>query len=646
MNKINITLSVVVVILSIVLLPQFIIFLGYFKTHNIYALSVFLSEIDFLGNVLMLREKEFFKNWLYLQPGVVLLIVLLFWTEGSKKKRISDFGTPEVTGSGEFGTSRWRTTREVSKSTTVWLLDKTNTPMTSANPFAKKRSDKKVLKEIGGNILGFEVKKNKAYLDTEDTNTLIIGTSRSGKTRTWLFPTIWGLGRAKESMVITDPKGEIFELTSIYLEKQGYEVIKLDFRDAKFSRRWNVMEPVNQAILENNYAKASEAANDIAHAIVFQGERKGDPLWANGEASVIAAVILAVATSDIPVGEKNMYNVYLNIIELGKPVIKETPYGPMEIVPLNEFFSSLPPGHIAKSAFGTAELSPEKMRGSFFSSAAASLRLFADPGLAYTTAIQDHDMGSIGQKPTAVFLCIPDEKTTNHVLASMYVNQIYMKLVEVANANGGRLPIRVNMLLDEFGNMPAVPDFDTKVTVSLGRGIRWSLIVQDLQQLNKRYGQNAATITGNCHTWIYLLTTDEKTAEAISKRTGKYTIETESRSSSIQDRGSSRTTSAGMTGRPLLTADEILRWPKENALVFQARLHPAHLELPDFTKWDYLMEEFIKLKDETVLGEVSLPNMYLLGRGVKVVSEKIGLEEKFSNLKREKENYEDIEYEL
>jgi len=610
----------VLLLSGFIIVPQLIIFLGYFKEYTIAAPGLFLDELEFMKNVKMIfTDTEFRKVWLYFQPAVALLIFLLFWNDrfiNGKKKRISDFGTPEVAGAGEYGTSRWRNEQEIENTTTVWNLKRklkdnevyVEPPMVLANPFSKKRSERRKLKVGGGNVIGCDLKKNKVFLDTQDTNTLIIGTSRSGKTRTFLYPTIWTLGKAGESMIITDPKGEIHEQTAIYLKEHGYDVILLDFRDGTRGNHWNVLHPVIKAVNEKDFAKASEAANDIAYAIVHQQERRGDPLWSNGEASVIAATILAIATSDIPDEQKNMYNVYLNIIELGQPV--EDLEG-QEIVPLNEYFETLPAGHIAKSAFGTAKLSPAKMRGSFFSSAAASLRLFADPTLAFMTSVQDHNMKNIGREKTAVFMCIPDEKATKHVLASMYVNQVYMELVEEANNNGGRLPVRVNMLLDEFGNMPAVPDFDTKVTVSLGRGIRWTPIVQDLQQLKKRYGDNATTITGNCHTWLYLLTTDEKTADIISKKTGKYTIETQGRSASVNDKGSSRGTSEGLTGRPLLTPDEVLRWPIENALVFQARLHPAHLPLPDFTKYEFLMQDFVKHKE---IGKkvITEPKIYLL----------------------------------
>lgn len=637
-TKVKIVLTVLIIAADFLLVPQLLRFLKYFSLYKIEAPTKFVQELDFWNNVLMLGEKEVYMPFLFIQPGVILLIILMFWNDGFLKKKsgVSNyFGAPEAAGSGEYGTSRWLTRKELDRIVTTWYmrLNKKGIiepPMAQKNPFAKKRKELKEMIVKGGNVIGVDLESNKVWIDTDDTNTLVVGTSRSRKTTSFLFPTIWEMGKTGESMIITDPKGEIHEFTHTYLKQQGYDVILIDFRSPGRGNHWNVMHPVNKAIKDGDFAKASEAASNIAHSIVYQTERKGDPVWANGEKSVIEATILALATSDAREDQKNISNVYLNIIELGEPVVQELDGNFFEVIPLNEYFKSLPPGHVAKNAFGVAALSPEKQRGSFFSGAASNLRLFSDPNMSFLTKIQDHDMKNIGRKPTVVYLCIPDENTNKHVLASLYVSQVYEALVEEANDCGGRLKNRVNNLLDEFGNMPSIPDFDTKATVSLGRGIRWTLMVQDLQQLKKRYGDNATTITGNCHTWIYLLTTDIKTAEEISKKTGDYTIETESRSSSIQNKGSSRSMSEGLAKRNLLTPDEVLRWPAEKSLVFMARHHPASLDLPHISRWSFAMSELNKCKLEASK-EIIPSEVYILGQNN-------GDYDKRSEEKKEEEN--------
>ncbi|MCD5401616.1 type IV secretory system conjugative DNA transfer family protein, partial [candidate division NPL-UPA2 bacterium] len=254
-------------------------------------------------------------------------------------------------------------------------------------------------------------------------------------------------------------------------------------------------------------------------------------------------------------------------------------------VPLSDYLQQLPAGHLAQAAYGTALLAPEKARGSFFTGAAADLRLWADPGIVHLTCKQGHCLESAGREKTAVFLVIPDEKSTRHMLASLYIDQAYQALVDLAIKNRGRLPRRVNFLLDEFGNLPVITDFDKKLTVAGGRNMRFVLVVQDIAQLKRHYRESAQTITGNCHTWMYLLTTDIETAKLISAKAGQYTVETESYSSSLRARDSSTGSSTGTIGRSLLLPDEVLRWPQDMSLVLQAREFPLKLPLPDLSCW-------------------------------------------------------------
>lgn len=617
-NKIKIAIAIVIVLFSILILPQFIVFLGYFKQYTIQAPTIFFQELNFINNIsLIVKDKLFLKTWIYFQPAILLAIGLTLFAGKKRNKIRGDLGGPEAAGNGEYGTSKWLTEREVDSSTTPWVMELKDTnskevipPMILKNPYSG--SKEKV--PAGGVVLGMKKEKQRAWLDTEDTNTLIIGTTRSRKTRSFIFPSVYSIAQGRESMILTDPKGEIYDLTHSYLRSIGYDLVLLDFRTANRGNFWNPINAVVKAINNEDTAKASETAWDIAHSLVYQSPDIKADVWADGQESVLASLILATAMETPDDKYKNMSTVYENLIELGKT--EKVMMGKMLIdyIPLNEYFKSLDRNHIAKKAFGTASLSPERMRGSFFSNTAATIRLFSDPGISHITSKQDHDLKNIGRKPTAVFLVIPDEKTTRHILASLYLNQTYQALVELANECGGRLPLRVNYLLDEFGNMPSIPDFDTKVTVSLGRGIRWHLVVQDFQQLRKRYRENADTIKGNAHTWIYLLTTDLKTAEELSKKTGAYTIETKNYSSSEQSRGSSKGQTIGLTKRELLTPDEILRWQAEESLLLRARKHPARLPMPDISHYVYAYRDFTEA--ETVTTEsrkIIAADTYILG---------------------------------
>jgi len=564
-------LTVLIILLADLLLLPMLLLLPLYTRQ--YGPDRFLSEwkkLNPIEAISSISENEMLlKGFLFIQPLVIVLISFIFWKDFSRKNRIAGkIGGPEAAGSGQFGTSRWQTQKETDQTSMVWPFRK-NVPK-------------------GGTVMGVDLDRGIAWLDPNDVNTLIVGATRSGKSRRLVLPTIWMLAHAGESMLLTDPKGELYERSAKFLQKKGYKIKVVDFRKPGWGNFWNPMDPVIQALEKDDVAEATKHAWSIANMFVYQrpGSDRGEPIWRDGAESIIATLILAVAMEAPSRDMKHMYSVYKMLAELGPT--QKVMFGGIvtEYVPLTDYIQGLPANHPARDAYATAALAPERTRGSFFTNVTTLLRLFADPSIRYLTSRQDHALDDIGMEKTAVFLIVPDEDKTRHPLAALYVDQTYQALVDRANQEGGRLPIRVNFLLDEFGNMPPLKDFDTKVTVSLGRGIRWNIILQDFAQLEAAYGEKVSrTIRGNCHTLIYLLTTDEDTAAKISRRLGRYTIESESSSYNVGIGRShiNRGGSSGLAGRDLLTPDEILRWPEDRALVIRARHNPANLPLPDLS---------------------------------------------------------------
>jgi type IV secretion system protein VirD4 len=251
---------------------------------------------------------------------------------------------------------------------------------------------------------------------------------------------------------------------------------------------------------------------------------------------------------------------------------------------LDDLFRSLSSTHPARRAYGTAALSESRTRASIFTGTAAHLRLFGESGIGWLTAESEHDPADAGRKRMAIFLLLPDEGGARNALASLYISQMYSALGEVARNNSGRLPVPVWFLLDEFGNIPRIPGFDTKLTVAAGRGIRFVLALQDLAQL-ARYGEARQTITGNCDTWLFLRTSDVETAKVVSAKLGTFTVRTSSQSARLGGVGAQQTLSEAATGRPLLTPDEVLRWPTGRSLLIQSGEFPADLPLQDLSQW-------------------------------------------------------------
>ncbi|MFB8378181.1 VirD4-like conjugal transfer protein, CD1115 family [Paenibacillus taichungensis] len=571
------------------------------------GMKVWLDHFNPIESISELIKTDIvWKIWLILQVGIIVLIIKIFWRDiPDRKNKIKDgIGGPEAAGNGQFGTSRWMTEQEIEKSAFKWYLKQT------------------VI--AGGIVLGayLDGKRQYAYVDSKDSNTMIIGATRSGKSRRLVFPSIWMLAHAGESMVVTDPKGELYDRSANYLRSMGYEVLYLDYREPGRGNRTNYLAPVVEALKAGNEALAIKHAWSIAHMFVYQkpGSDKGEAIWRDGPESVIAALILAVAKEAPEENQKHMYSVYKILIELGKVQKVKVGNQLIDYVPLSDYFDSLPADHPARDAYGGAALAPERTRASFFSSAAALLRLFADPSIGYLTSFQDHKITDLGDKKTAVFLIIPDEDTTRHPYAALYVNQTYDALVAHANKTKGRLNIRTNFLLDEFGNMPPFPDMDTKLTVSLGRGVRWNMIIQSYSQLESKYGREVTkTIKGNVQNTIYLLTTDLDTQTELSKRTGTYTVETQGNSYNVQKHSVSHGASANYTGRALLTPDEIGKWPEDMSLVLRGRMNPTKLPLPDLSLWP--ANEDLQAPDIEVERKIQRVNFFLPDFGMKPSSQ-------------------------
>ena len=475
--------------------------------------------------------------------------------------------TPEIMGQGQHGTARWLTKREFKKVFKCNTLSDINTTFNS-----------------GGIIVGYEkYKKNEnIYYIDDNIHSLVVGATRSGKTRSIVLQTVGNLGLAGESMIISDPKAEIFHYTSKFLEDLGYEIITLDFKNPAKSTRYNFLQPVIDAVNREDFRKAEEYAWDITQSLVGNEDSKMEKIWRDGEMSVIAGAIMSVVFDNREHPEyQNLTNVFSFISEMCKTVGQQ--------MPINKYIENLPPEHPASTIFNIARIAPEKTRGSFFTSALTTLRLFTSKSIYGMTCKSDFSLKQAGEKKTATYIILPDEKTTYYSLASLFVYQNYVSLVESADERGGELKVRVNYILDEFGNFTTIPAFSNMLTVAGGRRIRFNLFLQSFSQLENKYGKDIAeNIRDNCQTWIYLKTSSNETASVIAKKLGCYTTSSYSRSSSYSKyQNGSNSESMNLISRNLLTEDEILRIERPYVLVIQTGIFPIITKLPDISKWRF-----------------------------------------------------------
>ena len=542
------------------------------------------------------------KLYLLLEALVVLLCVVYFVcaerTYQTDTYKVTDnISVPVPSGQGQHGTAWFMSNKEkhsmyhfveISQSNAVIksLMEqgrKRFEAVENGVPFSPEIIDTSGLSIDGGIAVSYERSKFRESVAciTDDVHILIIGATRSGKTRCLVIQSICALALAAEGMVVNDPKGELYHYTHSFLESMGYMVQVVDFNNPKKSCRYNPLQMIIDAVNENRIDDAQTYTWDFVTFLVEKNDHS-EPIWSNGEMSVIAAAVMCVVYDNRDRPEyQNLTNVYNFIANMCKPVNK--------VLPIDAYMDKLPDSHPAKKLMAIAKLAPDKMGGSFYTAALTTLRLFITNDIYNMTKESEFSLSDVGAKlKQALFFILPDQKTTYYPIVTLLVSQQYEQLVTYAKKCGNRLPHRVNYILDEFGNFAAISDFQTKMTVAGGYGVRWNLFIQDFNQLIDKYGQEVAKIIqGNCHYWIYLHSQDNSTNEEISKSMGKYTTSTYSLGGSTQKYAApSSSTNIQLSERSLLNPDEVAKIKRPYQIVLSPD-PPAVMYSPDISQWTF-----------------------------------------------------------
>ena len=476
-----------------------------------------------------------------------LVFAQYYMNMASGRQRITPkVSIPAAAGEGQYGTAKFATSKDIEKDfQSIKIKDITS--LNCNNAF-----------NAAGIYLGTNKNGTEAYCMSDDTHALVIGSTGSGKTRCLVLQTITTLAMAGESMIVSDPKSELYLYSKELLEQQGYSTITLDFIQFSKSNQYNFLQPVIDAVNKNDMPLAITRTNDLVAALV-QSDRTNEPIWTDGERSVIACAIMAVVYDNRKSPQyQTLTNVYYFLANMCKP-------GPMGSVPLSNYVISLPEGHPAKAMVAISEMAPSKMRGSFYASALTTLQLFTSPDIYSITHMTDFDMYSLMQKKTAIFIILPDYKQTYYNIATLFVSQQYQIMRDEAYQYGGRMPVRMNFVMDEFGNFAKIPDFTKHITVGRGCGIRYMLFLQAFEQLKKVYGdEDAKIIRSNTEIWVYLKSLNYDTLKEISDRLGNYTIKSQSYSAN----SSGGSASYNYTGRNLLMPNELEEIERPYQIVF------------------------------------------------------------------------------
>ena len=399
------------------------------------------------------------------------------------------------------------------------------------------------------------------WVDNSEYHNLIIGSTGSGKTEMLVQPMVKILAKSHQSMIITDPKGEIYERNANELREKGYKIVLLNFRDPQKGNCWNPLALPYSLYKEGNSDKANELLDDLAMNILYdEKSQNADPFWEKTSADYFAGLSLALF-DDAKEEEINLNTINL-MTTVGEEKFRNTTY-------IKEYFSYKDQASPAYVNVSSTLMAPSDTKSSILSVFKQKIKLFSSrENLSEMLSHSDFDMKDIGREKTAVFIVVQDEKKTSHSLVTIFIKQVYETLIDVAQESGGKLPFRTNFILDEFANMPPLKDVTTMVTAARSRAIRFSFIIQNFAQLYQVYGkENGETIKGNCGNIVYLISSELAALEELSKMCGEKKSKEKEKTSST----------------PLATVSDLQRLPKWTIVVLRIRKMPFKTKLtPNF----------------------------------------------------------------
>ena len=429
------------------------------------------------------------------------------------------------------------------------------------------------LRKHKGVVLG--MLDNKAVCIPENPhingNLAVYGSSGSMKTRSFCMNRILQAAVRGESLIISDPKSELYEKSSEYLRDQGYCVKVFNLVNPENSDSWNCLSEV-----EGQELMAQLFVDVIIKNTINNG--KGDHFWDSCEMNLLKALVLYVDQSYAE-QNRNIGEVYRLLTLSGES-------------DLDSLFENLPPTHPAKAPYSLYKQASDTVRSGIIIGLGSRLQVFQSELIKKITTRDEIDLELPGQERCAYFLVTSDQDSTFDFLASLFLSFCFIKLVRYADKNceGGKLPVPVHVLGEELTACGTIPDLSRRLSVIRSRNISMSCVFQNLAGLQNRYPLNLwQEIMGNCDAQLFLGCTDELTAEFISSRTGLASVSVSSKSKQLGTWRISNYTpeyreTSGVGKRPVLTPDEVLRLPIKQALVIIRGQKVLKVDKMDYSK--------------------------------------------------------------
>ena len=381
-----------------------------------------------------------------------------------------------------------------------------------------KESERTAKKPPGGVPLAFDAERGAVAVDDTDQNTICYGATGSLKTRTIVMPTVKMLAHAGESMIISDPKAEIFTYLAQDLNALGYNIVVINLRDPAVGNSWNPLFIPYKYLIEGNIDKATECINDISSTLCLSERDTNDPYWDYSAADVLFGLIYLLYRYCQDHGIKEEAVNISNLLKLQRKLFDKNTLSKND--PLWHYASE--DELISAKLSGTINAASDTMRSTLAVLSQKLSSFTIQPTLLDMLANNDIDIGDIGRKKTAVFLITPDEKTSFHRLVALFIKQSYEHIIYTASQNEtNRVERRINYILDEFSSLPAISDFPAMISAARSRDIRFLLVVQSKSQLVKRYREEAETIIANCMNWVFLTSRELQLLREISELCGQ-----------------------------------------------------------------------------------------------------------------------------
>ena len=556
------------VITSIIMAVTMLLYLGGMLGQFLSNYEIWLADggmngqavmISFNWNPLAVFPAAFTVNGLKGMAVVLLIVgglVVYFKFQGRHGCKSQDPRGFKTSSTGAYGTAGWMSEKEMGV-------------VLETAPISKAK----------GTILGEH--RGKAVCMPEDTrfnrHIAVFGASGTMKSRAVIRNALFQSIKRGESVVITDPKGELFGDTSELYRRHGYEVKVFNLVDPAHGDSWNCM-----ADLHGDTLMAQVLTNVI---IGNTSSGKSDHFWDNGEGNLLKALILYIDQDNaLDSNMKNLATVYQMLTQNSERQ-------------LTAMFEKLPLGHPARAPYNLFSQSSDTVRSGIVLGLGTRLQVLQNQSVRNIITRSDINLTAPGQRKCAYYIILSDQDATMAFLSSLFFSFLFIRLTRLADSQpNGRCTVPVNLILDEFNNVGRIggaadgSDFARSLSVIRSRDIRVMLAVQSLGQLQNRYPNNLwSEIIGNCDIQLMLGCTDDVTAQYFSARSGDMSIKVDSTSTTRQTMAVAQfipqyRQTEGQGRRKLLTPDEVLRMPNEELLCIIRGCNVLKLRKLDYTR--------------------------------------------------------------